>query len=87
MHSPASHQVIPRNVHFDTTGGHGNAWMGGDPVATAVFNALSLTFPDGERLFMDAVRHYRPRLTGQLAEEGSDLRDNGDREGGEYLGT
>ena len=69
MHSPASHQVIPRNVHFDTTGGHGNAWMGGDPVATAVFNALSLTFPDGERLFMDAVRHYRPRLTGQLAEE------------------
>ena len=69
MHRPASHRVIPRNVQFDTTIGHGNSWMGGDPVATAVFNALSLTFPDGERLFMDAVRHYRPQLSGQLAQD------------------
>ncbi|MFP5449571.1 MAG: metal-dependent hydrolase, partial [Alphaproteobacteria bacterium] len=38
-------------------------------VATAVFNALSLTFPDGERLFMDAVRHYRDRVSGKLAED------------------
>jgi len=69
MQTPDTHQVIPRNVRFDTSAGHGAAWMGGDPVATAVFNALSLTFPDGERLFMDAVRHYRPELTGQLADD------------------
>jgi predicted metal-dependent hydrolase len=43
--------------------------MAGDPVATAVFNALSLTFPDGERLFMDAVRNYRSNLSGKLLED------------------
>ena len=42
---------------------------GGDVVGTAVFNALSLTFPDGERLFMDAVRHYRPKLSGKLLDD------------------
>jgi len=44
-------------------------WLGGDVVATAVFNALSLTFPDGERMFMDAVRHYKHLVAGQLLED------------------
>jgi hypothetical protein len=44
-------------------------WLGGDIIATAVFNALSLTFPDGERMFMDAVRNYKNLLTGQLLED------------------
>lgn len=34
-------------------------WHGGDPVATAFFNALSCTFPAGEKFFMDSVRAYR----------------------------
>ena len=67
MTTPAEVTVTPRNLHFDTSAAKGEAWMGGDPVATAVFNALSLTFPEGERLFMDAVRHYRGQLTGKLA--------------------
>jgi predicted metal-dependent hydrolase len=69
MNTPAEVVVTPRDIRFDTQAAHGRAWMGGDPVATAVFNALSLTFPDGERLFMDAVRHYRGELTGKLAED------------------
>ncbi len=62
----------PRDIHFDLEAARNTHWMGGDPVATAVFNALSLTFPDGERLFMDAVKHYRPQLQGKLLD---DVRD------------
>ena len=58
--------VRARNLRFDVApsvkaapAGH---WMGGDPVATAVFNALSLTFPDGEKMFIDAVKHFRPQI-------------------------
>jgi predicted metal-dependent hydrolase len=61
--------VTPRDLHFANDGAKSNAWLGGDPVGTAVFNALSLTFPDGERLFMDSVRHYRGELSGRLLED------------------
>ena len=33
-------------------------WMSGDPFMTHMLHALSLTFPEGERFFMDAVRHF-----------------------------
>lgn len=33
-------------------------WMNGDPFLTHLLHALSLTFPEGERFFMDSVRHY-----------------------------
>ncbi|MDE2403866.1 MAG: metal-dependent hydrolase [Sphingomonadales bacterium] len=31
-------------------------WAGGDPIATAWFNALSATFPKGEAFFIESVR-------------------------------
>ncbi|MDB5483785.1 MAG: metal-dependent hydrolase [Caulobacteraceae bacterium] len=61
--------ITPRDLHFDIGGGRTNNWLGGDVVGTAVFNAFSLTFPEAERLFMDAVREYRPQLTGRLLED------------------
>lgn len=67
--TPADVEVPPRDIHFDVAAAKNTHWLGGDPVGTAVFNALSLTFPDGERMFMDAVRHYRAELTGKLAED------------------
>lgn len=66
---PAPVSITPRDLHFDIGGGRTNDWLGGDVVATAVFNAFSLTFPEGERLFMDAVREYRSQLSGRLLEE------------------
>jgi predicted metal-dependent hydrolase len=63
--------VTPRDLHFDVAGAQRRAWLGGDPVGTAVFNALSLTFPLGERMFMDAVRQHRHLLSGQLRDEAS----------------
>ena len=66
MTTPVEIQVTPRNLHFHVVGADNRAWLNGDPIGTAVFNALSLTFPDGERLFMDAVRAQRERLSGKL---------------------
>jgi len=31
-------------------------WCGGDPFRTALFNALSMSFPAGEQLFIDSVK-------------------------------
>lgn len=59
-------QITPRDLRFDAGKAANGAWLGGDATATAVFNALSLTFPMGERLFIDAVRNYRDRLSGEL---------------------
>jgi predicted metal-dependent hydrolase len=61
--------VKPRDIHFSTESARGRHWLGGDPVGTAVLNGLSLTFPDGEKLFMDAVRHFRGKVSGRLAED------------------
>jgi predicted metal-dependent hydrolase len=67
--TPADVAVPPRDIHFDVAAAKSGHWLGGDPVGTAVFNALSLTFPDGERMFIDAVRHFRGEVGGKLAED------------------
>jgi hypothetical protein len=34
------------------------AWLGGDPVATAISNGVSMLFPWGERFFVRSVKHF-----------------------------
>jgi len=53
--------IEPRNLHFDLTD-LPVFWHGGSAGRTIVFNALSITFPQGERLFIDAVKAYRDRI-------------------------
>ncbi|WP_259371355.1 metal-dependent hydrolase [Parasphingorhabdus cellanae] len=70
--TPADLKINPRNLRFHQDGGMPDRWwLNGDPVATAFFNALSCTFPKGEKFFMDSVRHYRgavgPELQQQIA--------------------
>jgi predicted metal-dependent hydrolase len=43
--------------------------MGGDPVATAFYNALSATFPKGEAFFVESVRAFRDGAEPKLAQE------------------
>lgn len=44
-------------------------WLGGDPVATAWFNALSATFPRGEAFFVESVKAFRDGASPKLAAE------------------
>jgi predicted metal-dependent hydrolase len=68
---PGAVSITPRNLRFVKALPAAATWLGGDIIATAVFNALSLTFPDGERMFMDAVRHYKHLLDGALLADAS----------------
>ncbi len=69
--SPPDLMIESRDLHFEDATEAPRWWHGGDPVVTAYFNALSASFPLGERYFIDAVRRYRkccdPRLQEQIA--------------------
>lgn len=72
--TPEDITIQPRDLRFDMTDADdGRPWLDGNPVATAVYNAMSLTFPDGERMFMDAVKAYRGQVSGKLAEDVKDF--------------
>ena len=34
-------------------------WLGGNPYGSALYDALSITFPKGEGFFIDSVRKFR----------------------------
>lgn len=59
-----------RDRRFGRTGSLARWWLGGDPVATAWFNALSAGFPRGEAMFIEAVKACRhgapPALDDQI---------------------
>jgi predicted metal-dependent hydrolase len=57
--TPADLQIQPRNVMFARGRTAARWWNGGDAVATAFYNSLSLTFPKGEAFFIDSVRNFR----------------------------
>ena len=60
--TPQDIEINPRNLHFDIEALSGD-WHGGDAFRTAFFNSLSIMFPIGEQHFIDAVKHYRSRVT------------------------
>jgi len=51
-----------RNRSFDLREPLAVDWHGGHAFQTAFFNALSLSFPSGEKFFVDSVKHYLPRI-------------------------
>jgi predicted metal-dependent hydrolase len=59
---PALANFHARDLHFGLTAERVTDWCG-DPWRSLFFNALSITFPAGERFFIGAVAHYRDRLT------------------------
>lgn len=69
-YTPADLTITPRDVRLKETADASRWWHGGNPVATAFFNALSASFPLGERFFIDSVKRFRniadPRLQKQI---------------------
>lgn len=58
-YTPRDLQIEKRDMKFGRDDAPPRWWHSGDPGRTAFFNALSSTFPVGEKFFMTAVRHYR----------------------------
>ncbi len=50
--------IEPRNLHFAFDKSLPAYWHGGNPVISSYYDALSLTFPEGERFFIDSVKNY-----------------------------
>ena len=67
--TPSDLTITPRDRRF----GRGQAtprwWHGGNPYASAFYNALSATFPLGEAYFVESVRKFRDGAPEPLASE------------------
>ena len=82
---PEGMNLEVRNIRFELSEQLSKDWLDNDPFKTAFFNALSMTFPDGERFFIDSVRHYKdevkdPKLkkemSGFFGQEGMHSREH-----------
>jgi predicted metal-dependent hydrolase len=60
--TPVDLTIQPRNIMFPRGRATQRWWNGGDPIATAFYNSLSLTFPKGEAFFIESVRHFRDKV-------------------------
>ena len=67
--TPEDLTITPRDRRFGRGTKQERWWLGGDPVGTAFYNALSATFPRGEAFFVESVRHFRDSAPPKLAEE------------------
>ncbi|MEO9598990.1 metal-dependent hydrolase [Parasphingorhabdus sp.] len=68
--TPADLHIQSRNRHFASALIERRRWVGGDPFASAFFNALSVTFPKGEIFFIESLKKFRnqvpPKLQGEI---------------------
>ena len=67
--TPADLTITPRDLRFGRTERTERWWHGGNPYASALYNALSATFPKGEAFFVESVRRYRDKVPARLNEE------------------
>lgn len=54
--------IKPRRMAFDMSELNEKFFFRGNPILSTFLYALSASFPDGERFFIDAVRHYQKDL-------------------------
>ena len=67
--TPSALTITPRDRRFGRGEATARWWNGGAPVATALYNALSATFPKGETFFVESVRKFREGAAPKLAAE------------------
>ena len=78
--------LVVRRLLIDLEAPFDRHWCGGDAFRTALFNALSMSFPVGEQFFIDAVRNglkalpadqqekYRAEVQGFIGQEATHRR-------------
>ncbi len=67
--TPTDLTITPRDRRFDRGALIQRLWHGGNVPATAIYNALSTTFPAGEAFFVESVRAFREGAPPQLASD------------------
>jgi hypothetical protein len=67
--TPVDLSITPRDRKFGREKTLDRLWHGGSVEATAIYNALSSTFPIGEAYFVESVRKFREGAPPKLAEE------------------
>ncbi|MFL6762949.1 MAG: metal-dependent hydrolase [Sphingomicrobium sp.] len=67
--TPTDLSITPRDRRFGREAAAPRLWHGGRIEATAIYNALSTTFPAGEAFFVESVRAFRDGAPPKLAEE------------------
>jgi hypothetical protein len=67
--TPAELSITPRDRRFGRDAATPRLWHGGRAEATAIYNALSTTFPKGEAFFVESVRAFRDGAPPRLAED------------------
>ena len=67
--TPPDLSITPRDRRFGRDAATPRLWHGGRVEATAIYNALSATFPIGEAYFVESVRKFREGAPPKLAEE------------------
>ncbi len=55
-------RIVVRRIEVDLDAATEKYWYRGEPALTAFAYALSSVFPEGERFFIDSVRHFRDRI-------------------------
>ena len=61
-HTPEDVAIVLRNREHDIAESLSHDWFDNHAFKTAWFNAMSITFPAGEKFFIDSVRHYADRI-------------------------
>ena len=67
--TPQDLVITSRNRHFGGCDMLRSHWLGGDPYGTAFFNALSVTFPQGETFFITVLKAYINKTPEKLSKE------------------
>jgi predicted metal-dependent hydrolase len=68
--TPVDVAIVPRNREHDIARCLSRDWYDNHAFKTAWFNSMSITFPVGEKFFIDSVRHFADRIEDpKLAEE------------------
>ena len=67
--TPSDLTITPRDRKFDRGALKKRLWHGDRVEATAIYNALSATFPAGEAYFVESVRRFREGAPPKLAAE------------------
>src|SRR6476469_551825 len=67
--TPSDLSITPRDRRFGRDTAAPRLWHGGRIEATAIYNALSSTFPVGEAYFVESVRAFREGTPPKLADE------------------